>query len=103
MTAKGEGRSGIQSQSSSAAVTAAAAAALYGTSAAAISEARVGLIDASQLPSEAKRAFMSRLMSATLIELTSKDTLAMVNSPRLGMHGIPRPSTRTSPTLETWA
>ena len=79
MTAKGEGRSGNQSQSSSAAVTAAAAAALYGTSAAAISEARVGLIDASQLPSEAKRAFMSRLMSATLIELTSKDTLAMVN------------------------
>ena len=72
MTAKGEGRSGIQSQSSSAAVTAAAAAALYGTSAAAISEARVGLIDASQLPSEAKRAFMSRLMSATLIELTAK-------------------------------
>jgi hypothetical protein len=75
------GASGLNEdgKNSVAAMTAAAAAALYGTSAAAISEARADLIDASQLPSEAKRALMSRLMSATLIELTSKDTLAMVN------------------------
>ena len=67
-----------QPSSSVAAVTAAAAAALYGTSPSAISEAKADLIEASQLPSEAKTTHMCRLMSATLIELTSKDTLAMV-------------------------
>jgi hypothetical protein len=36
-------------------------------------------INISQLPSEAKPALMVRLMSATLIELTSKETLAMVS------------------------
>jgi hypothetical protein len=37
------------------------------------------MLDVSSLPSEAKPALMVRLMSATLIELTSKETLAMVS------------------------
>ena len=62
------------SVASSAALALQAAASLYGGE-----NDIAASMDVTKLPSEAKPALMVRLMSATLIELTSKETLAMVS------------------------